>query len=1057
MCLPRELSLLPVIAMATLAMLFRIPASSAEENDRSDRIRFAVSLAAESVDEEPEGESRLDPLGRWKSELVLMIGDDIGLACDIQKAMFGNCLVHLLTPHREHISAFRQRVHKANLGGKVVVALFPADGHLPHPDRFVNAVFIDRDTLGTGIVDSKEIRRVVTQHGAIIHNGKRLELKAEATSVPTDQRLDGWFSHWYDASGNCVSQDEIAGFPRAVQWQHGPAMEDGTADGKIPRIAHGRALFLDNLSGDLICRNAGNGLLQWRKHVGLTQNSALSIAGRHVHLWYAPDKEANGRDRGRETGFLAALDLTSGKVVQTYKQGLEAGTAEAIEVPWAGRTRKLAPVPWFIVNDKYIVQAYGSELVILDRVSGKRLWNRKTDGATWFSPIISAGVVVAAEATYPAQRKRNNGSDFVRAVSAFAVASGDRLWRNERIHPQREFQDKNKNSFVSRASFKTMSAADGMLLLHVSSYQFKEGGSIAVLDLKSGRQLWRREFDAKQLYTQGSQRPVIRDGEVVVLDGTGAYRFDARTGEPISDPYQRPKRLKRSGRRNGACTGSRATVNWLMANAWLYVGPDGKPQINQAARGACGQGVVPANGLVYVAPTPCDCGDYLRGYLALAPKHPGQSIADQDRIEKGPAWGKVHDLEFATSEDVWPVFLGNQQRTSFTTQPLPERLKPRWSKQVVKLTSSSIDADRRNSERYLGALSAPVVAGGVVLVAAPETHEIMAVSAATGDELWRIPTGGKVDSPPTIAGELAAFGCDDGTVSAVRLRDGELVWRFQAAPTDGVSMLHGHLASTHPVPGSVLVLDKTVIAVAGQHTDLGGLHVWALDLATGNAKAHRRLDSSGIPSIANNITVADSDGHGFWIVSLPGGSYGGGGYFHLSADLKDIPVNASTERPAMIFDRQGTRVRFRTGRGRGGSTHGWKGAMRGGNFYRLRGHRVAIAGDTGYALEDPSYRSKSVLLATGPERDAVPKWQLSWSDLDRVESLGALIATGDKIVIGGGKRDGSAGILFILDADRGKVQQRIALPSRITECGLAFAAGQVVATTEDGVVHYLGK
>ena len=544
---------------------------------------------------------------------------------------------------------------------------------------------------------------------------------------------------------------------------------------------------------------------------------------------------------------------------------------------------------------------------------------------------------------------------------------------------------------------------------------------------------------------------MIRGDEVVVLDGTGVYRFDAKTGKPIGDPVKRPKDVKRTGRVNGACTASRATTDWLMANAWLFVGPDGKPLVQHGARAGCGQGAVPAHGLVYMTPTPCDCGDYVRGYIAMSSNIPGKVIADDARLTRG-----VDAPDAVKTDAPWPTFLGNPQRTSSSSAPIGHELKLRWSSQAVSLPDSALDQDRRNSERYLGALSAPVIGDGKVIVAAPETHQVIALDEATGRKLWTFNTGGRVDSPPTLAAGLAVFGCDDGAVYALRLTDGKLVWRFFAAPTDGLAMRHGQIASAYAVPGSVTILDNAVIAIAGDHSDLGGLHVWSLDLKTGKPRARRVLDASAPPAIANNITVADADGKGLWIVSPPGGSYGAGGAYHLSPDLKDLPIQADGPKPAMSFDRQGTRIRFRTERGRGGSTHGWKGAMRANGFHRLQGHRLAVQGDEGYGLVDPDNRARTAVWSIkGPAKDAPARWELNAGGLDDIESLSTLIVTGDSALVGGGKRDGSGGKLFVIDAEDGTIRQRMTTPARVTECGIAAGNGRIAVCCEDGTILVL--
>lgn len=122
-------------------------------------------------------------------------------------------------------------------------------------------------------------------------------------------------------------------------------MEDGTADGKIPRVADGRIVFRDEASGDLVCRDAGNGLLLWRRYLGGPQNGDLAIVADRVYAWYDSQADpANGSTK-RETGLLAEFDLASGAVLRSFEQRLRAGTVASVEVPWGGRKRTVEPVP----------------------------------------------------------------------------------------------------------------------------------------------------------------------------------------------------------------------------------------------------------------------------------------------------------------------------------------------------------------------------------------------------------------------------------------------------------------------------------------------------------------------------------------------------------------------------------------------------------------------------------------------------------------------------------------------------------------------------------------
>ena len=147
-----------------------------------------------------------------------------------------------------------------------------------------------------------------------------------------------------------------------------------------------------------------------------------------------------------------------------------------------------------------------------------------------------------------------------------------------------------------------------------------------------------------------------------------------------------------------------------------------------------------------------------------------------------------------------------------------------------------------------GPLTAPVVAGGRLLVAAIDQHTVHAFDALTGTALWSFTAGGRIDSPPTLCGGLALFGCHDGYVYCLRADTGLLAWRFRAAPRERKVGAYGQIESAWPVPGSVLVREAddgqaTAYCVAGRSSFLdGGLTVYALDPGTGQVRGSRPLD-----------------------------------------------------------------------------------------------------------------------------------------------------------------------------------------------------------------------
>jgi outer membrane protein assembly factor BamB len=143
-----------------------------------------------------------------------------------------------------------------------------------------------------------------------------------------------------------------------------------------------------------------------------------------------------------------------------------------------------------------------------------------------------------------------------------------------------------------------------------------------------------------------------------------------------------------------------------------------------------------------------------------------------------------------------------------------------------------------------GRLTPPVVARGRLYLGAKDEHAIYALNTSDGKRAWRFTADGRVDSPPTIDGDMVIFGCSDGWVYCLRASDGELAWRFRAAPADRLIINQGQLESTWRVHGSVLVIDGVVYLTAGRSTYLdGGIRVFALEAATGKVLHETHLDT----------------------------------------------------------------------------------------------------------------------------------------------------------------------------------------------------------------------
>jgi len=147
-----------------------------------------------------------------------------------------------------------------------------------------------------------------------------------------------------------------------------------------------------------------------------------------------------------------------------------------------------------------------------------------------------------------------------------------------------------------------------------------------------------------------------------------------------------------------------------------------------------------------------------------------------------------------------------------------------------------------------GKLTQPVIAGGKVLVSSIDKHTVHALDQITGKAAWSFLAGGRVNSAPTIWKGRTLFGCGDGWVYCLDLRNGGLIWKYRAAPVDRRLVANEQLESVWPVDGAVLVLPgdaggANVYCVAGRSMFLdGGMRMLVLDAATGDKIAETQMD-----------------------------------------------------------------------------------------------------------------------------------------------------------------------------------------------------------------------
>ena len=711
--------------------------------------------------------------------------------------------VHGLEADPAKVTQARGYIKDKGLYGPVSVEQFSGTT-LPYTDNLINLVVIE----DPGKITMAEVMRVLAPGGAACCERQGTW---SVTRKSRPDRIDEWSHFLHDASNNAVADDSVVGHPRSVQWVAPPLWlrSHETPSGIQASVAAGGRLFYlfdEGLVGitderlperwSLICRDAFNGKRLWRRAIkswGWREwnldryrgKDWTTLSGRRTDVPNENQRRivADG-DRLYTTlsyqAPMSILDAATGEVVTTVDttQGTrEILVSEGIAVAYVRRTSD------------------GSEAILLiavDARTGKPLWEKPIERIRPLSWAIDNGRIICLA-----------GKDLV----ALDLKTGRTLW----------------NTRSRQTSPRTLVTVEDVVVM-------QSGRLVTAYDATDGRLLWDKKVP--NIGGAEGQDLFVVDGLVwrgiACVDDNGepvgksanalAIGWDLRSGEE-------KKRILvnnlRSPEHHHRCYRNKATTRYLISSyegaEYLDFQADDHGQ-NNWLRGACRYGMMPCNGMLYVPPDQCFCqpGAKLLGYAALktAPAIAVEPIADGQRLVKGPAYGLRADA--AMSESDWPTYRHDPARSGTTRAGVGPDVKVDWR----------IELD--------GPATASVAAGGKLFVAKSDAHALCALDMSSGKTLWEFTAGGRIDSPPTVYRGLVLFGSKDGRVYCLRASDGQLAWRFLAAPTDRRIVCFDQIESAWPVHGSVLVEKGTAYFTAGRSTYLdGGIRVWGLDPATG--------------------------------------------------------------------------------------------------------------------------------------------------------------------------------------------------------------------------------
>ena len=905
------------------------------------------------------------------------LGND-SLAMDFARR--GGFLICGLTTDPGALRDMRASILKEGAAEHTHVQLVTGYRRLPFADHLVNLLIVDLDALAGEAPSLDEIERVLAPRPLGAAWIKR-DGKWRSHSKPRTAAMGEWRHHRMDPNGN-MATDDRGPVPSGVQWLAGPFFVRCGRKSSTQALvtADGRNIYLTQNEHDvpedpyfLIARDGYNGLPIWQRP------------------WNGPNRGGSGETSfavvatpefifGVDDGRPVAVDARTGELVRTYS---------------STGTRQIA-----VLGDTLVAHTdTGVSVFAIDRETPR--WQthlapgnqKKNKKLRWRAPrsILAFGASRIYLLDNPGQQ-----------LHCLDLEHGKEHWRV---------------MLADSATYRTVNFADDRV---IGIAQTKK---LEVYSGKDGTLLWSREGDYTPRFGNLQQNGHYLTGEGVWVR---TRRYDWEIVSPQNGERIRMFETGMGGK-NG-CQGAILSGSHLVASraSTFFEIKSGEKRSFTFSRGGCGVGFIPANGLHYTIPHACACfSKAIRGSMGLRGGHVIPDPAYRTDLVSGQASRKI-----AAGQDApWSTFCASAARNSFSGTELPNRMRLIWKKQLARVDGRFVASEW--ALRTGAPVTQAVMDRERVYVGLVNTHQLVALDAASGETRWSYTAEGRVSAPPTIHKGLCLFGDHAGFVHCVHADDGTLRWRLRAARNEELIVAYGQLESPWPVQGGVLVDKGVAVFLSGRADGAdGGVTAFGVDPLTGE-EIWRRPVAAKVGT-AGVLTRGDRGVCAMGVVLNPAdGQEPTDGKGVLGAVRPNIAglQDASWTR-LVLARRKNISTRFFTG-----------------GKLEIRGHLVAVGnqGDTTLAV----YTGGDGSVAA----NGAFKWNRTCEDLGfQPESL---VMVKGKVVASG--TEGGAGRAAVLSARDGSELWTCDLPAPPIHQGLAAGNGRLYVSCADGPLHCYGN
>jgi outer membrane protein assembly factor BamB len=348
----------------------------------------------------------------------------------------------------------------------------------------------------------------------------------------------------------------------------------------------------------------------------------------------------------------------------------------------------------------------------------------------------------------------------------------------------------------------------------------------------------------------------------------------------------------------------------------------------------------------------------------------------------------------------WPQWRFDAGHTAASPAALPESLTPLWSRTYSPRRQVWDDPLNHDLMQY-DRIFEPVVRDGRMFIGFNDADKVVALDTATGQELWSFYADGPVRLPAVAWDDCVFFTSDDGFLYCVQASDGQLRWKFQAAPASRKAIGNQRIVSAWPARGGPVIADGRIYFSASIWPFMG-TYLYCLDAATGEViwlndstatqyikQPHSAASFAGIAPQGTMVVCDD-------YLLVPGGRSVPAAFDRETGELRHFLLNEG-------------------GKGNGGSLV----LARGNEFYvhtRLRGVRafeLESGNKTAFMTNEPVLADTLIFAAErrGDKQGEEPGGlvlraynqakEMVW-ELEGVDATGDLIQAGSRLYAAGG-------------------------------------------------------